>query len=289
MDTKTQIALAQIHTVYPEFQAQSARWLTGMGQFSNILVIDERLIFRFPRSIPVAREMRRELDILHVLQGRTTLTIPRPLYTHFDEDIVTFMGYPIIPGQPVMHDSLKDADDPTLRRFAEQLVEFMRELHAVPLDLFEVPPTTTSFREDWARFFMKIRAALFAYMRPDAQKQVTATFEAALADESLWDFTPLMHHGDFGTRNILYDPAAMRVTGIIDFSTAGIGDPAQDIGALWSLGDPLMAHILDLYPEMRAHLRRVAFIRSTYALQQALFALRDGDQDEFDNGIQDYR
>jgi aminoglycoside 2''-phosphotransferase len=81
----------------------------------------------------------------------------------------------------------------------------------------------------------------------------------------------------------------MRLTGVIDFSSAGLGDPAQDIGALWSLGDPLMSHILDLYPEMRGHMRRVAFIRSTYALQQALFALRDGNQEDFEDGIQDYR
>jgi hypothetical protein len=34
--------------------------------------------------------------------------------------------------------------------------------------------------------------------------------------------------------------------------------------------------------------KRVAFIRGTYALQQALYALRDGNQADFEDGMQAY-
>ena len=33
---------------------------------------------------------------------------------------------------------------------------------------------------------------------------------------------------------------------------------------------------------------RVQFYKSTYALQQALYALRDGDKESFDDGIAEY-
>jgi aminoglycoside 2''-phosphotransferase len=117
---------------------------------------------------------------------------------------------------------------------------------------------------------------------------VRRKFETALNNSSLWDFQPVLRHGDFGLGNILYFSEKQRISGVIDFGFAGIGDPAQDVGALGSLGEKFMTHFFDFYPEMRSTIPRLKFIRSTYALQQALYALHDGNQEDFDDGIQDY-
>src|SRR5262249_48843436 len=117
----------------------------------------------------------------------------------------------------------------------------------------------------------------------------SSSFETALNDQALWHFTPVLRHGDFGTSNILYDPPTMRVTGIIDFGFCGLGDPAQDVSAVCSLGDNLMPYFLAYYPEMHTTVPRIKFIRSTYALQQALYALRDGNKDDFEDGLRGYR
>ncbi|MGB1288929.1 MAG: aminoglycoside 6'-acetyltransferase, partial [Aggregatilineales bacterium] len=66
-------------------------------------------------------------------------------------------------------------------------------------------------------------------------------------------------------------------------------DPAQEVGALLSsYGENFLARFFTHYPELQKLLPRANFIRSNYALMQALFALRDDNQADFDDGMQDY-
>lgn len=276
----------QIRVVYPELDIRSSELLTNGGQFSIILFVNETLVFRFPRSEPVARSMSRELTILAALQGRTTLPIPKPIYQQVVDGLPAFMGYPLIRGEPVQADTFASVAEAVLKHVAEQIVGFLRELHSTPLDRLDLPEDET--RDDWARMAQEFRDKLYPFMRADAQAQVTATFEQALNNPRLWDYRPVLRHGDFGTRNILYDPQTLTITGVIDFGMSGIGDPAQDVVAIWSLGKRFMEHFFTLYPEMLQTVERMKFIRSTYALQQALYALRDGNQEDFEDGIQQY-
>ena len=58
----------------------------------------------------------------------------------------------------------------------------------------------------------------------------TAVWEEALAAPA-WDGPPVWIHGDLDRRNVLLDGG--RISGVIDFSCMGIGDPAHDVGAAW--------------------------------------------------------
>ena len=44
----------------------------------------------------------------------------------------------------------------------------------------------------------------------------------------------------------------------------------------------------DIFPALRAGLRRTRFYCGNYALIQALYALRDDDAVEFEDGMRDY-
>jgi aminoglycoside 2''-phosphotransferase len=283
--------VTQINRAYPELHIHSARQITASGQFSQVIIINDSLIFRFPRSPYVAQGMTREVRILRAVKGSLSLPIPDPSYTYTDpeSDTVLFMGYTMLAGEPMSANILVHQPEAVVQGLAKQLADFLRELHAIPPISLNIDLPSEGTHDDWLRLYQAIREQLFPFMRPDAQVQVSANFETALNDLVLWRFTPVLCHGDFGTRNILYDPQTMRITGIIDFGSCGLGDPAQDVGAVWSLGDNLMPHLLAYYPEMQATLSRVKFIRSTYALQQALYALRDGNQNDFEDGLRGYR
>lgn len=56
-----------------------------------------------------------------------------------------------------------------------------------------------------------------------------------------------------------------------------------------SYGDDFAERVFRHYPALRAHLARARFYCGNYALIQALYALRDGDMAEFEDGITDYR
>jgi aminoglycoside 2''-phosphotransferase len=55
------------------------------------------------------------------------------------------------------------------------------------------------------------------------------------------------------------------------------------------MGESVFQSALAAYPEAVAYQERAAFYRSTFALQQAWYGLRDGSQEDFEYGIARYR
>lgn len=140
----------------------------------------------------------------------------------------------------------------------------------------------------WAELASDFERELFPLIRSDARMAVSTEL-AELVDELRLHPPPMvLRHGDFGGGNILHDPASLSVTGVIDFDFAGLGDPALDLAALSTYGEAFLARGLSAYPELAAMLPRARRYRATFALQQALYALRAGDQDELADGIADY-
>jgi aminoglycoside 2''-phosphotransferase len=144
-------------------------------------------------------------------------------------------------------------------------------------------------RETWVQLYQDFRTHLFPYMRADAQVSVADNFEKFLNDPGQFDYTPTLRHGDFGPSNILYNAESRTISGIIDFDSIGVGDPAMDVGAVLNLGDDFFRRMCRCYPHLAGLRARTEFYRSTYALQEALYGLRDNVPESFEAGIADYR
>jgi aminoglycoside 2''-phosphotransferase len=128
--------------------------------------------------------------------------------------------------------------------------------------------------------------------RPAARENVAAHFESALGDPAFWAYEPALIHGDFGASNIIYDPTAKRVNGVIDLGSAGVGDPANDIAALTSsnsLPEDVIPLMEPAYPGATRLLDRARFYRGTFVLQYALFGAETGDDDILRHGLARYR
>jgi aminoglycoside phosphotransferase (APT) family kinase protein len=68
--------------------------------------------------------------------------------------------------------------------------------------------------------------------RFDGDAAVTAEWERALA-AAPWDGPPVWHHGDLDPRNWLVRDG--RISGVIDWGSMGVGDPACDVMVAWKL------------------------------------------------------
>ena len=277
---------------YPDLPIASARLHTAEGQFNDILVVNEELIFRFPRSRHVAATLAAETDLLLRLQGHLPLPIPNPIYQGREPQTgaLQFMGYQMLPGTPLWRTSIDTiADDRPLDRMATQLAEFLSALHTLPVAALGWDVPINDDADWWARLFAQFQEKLFPFMRPDARDDVTRLFSALLGDLRGNPPRLTLRHGDFGTGNILYDPQTLLITGIIDFGFAGLGDPTLDVAALaGGYGEHFVARCYDVYPELERMLPRARLYQGTYALQQALYALRDGNQEDFADGIAAY-
>ncbi|MGH3093869.1 MAG: aminoglycoside phosphotransferase family protein [Gaiellaceae bacterium] len=69
--------------------------------------------------------------------------------------------------------------------------------------------------------------------RFDGDSAVTAEWKRALAAPQ-WDGPPVWHHGDLDARNWLVRDG--RISGVIDWGSMGVGDPACDVMVAWKLG-----------------------------------------------------
>jgi aminoglycoside 2''-phosphotransferase len=254
--------------------------------------------------------MVAETNLLSALQGRLPLPIPHPIYTRFDPPIpgLAFVGYRRLPGQPLLPAGLAAVRNEFVRDdLARQLAEFLRALHNLPLanlpaDLPGCPPGQPpgEQRATWESMYAAVREKLFAAMRPDARRAVSALFESYLDDSSLHNFEPCLRHGDFGGDNILWQPPAegspnnsgAQVTAILDFTCCAPGDPAYDLASVATLGADLFERLALRYAPDPTHraglLARVRFYQGTFALEEALSGLEDGDTQAYARGMENY-
>ena len=77
MTTKTKL-VQSIRLVYPDFQYENMRLNGGEGQFNHILIVDESIIFRFPRYAQQIKNLQREVNLLKNAAGQIANTCTEP-------------------------------------------------------------------------------------------------------------------------------------------------------------------------------------------------------------------
>ncbi len=282
----------QIEKRYPELAIKTAR-LNPAGQYNDVLVINDALIFRFAKVPAAIDTCRQERVILQNLQGALPLSIPNPTYHSLDTYVIgeAFLGYPLIPGKPLIPFDLKTITaQKTRQKLADQIANFLQTLHRVdvkkliPIDLpvYEsVPDRETQYK--------KIKSKLFESMRADARRKVEKHFNDYFNNQQRYAFKPVLRHGDFGTGNILWDRQRNSLTGILDFGSCGAGDPAVDFaGVLASYGEEFYRLCSATYPEMDEGIERAQFYLGTFALEEALFGFENNDKAAYENGMAAY-
>jgi aminoglycoside 2''-phosphotransferase len=282
--------IERIKQVYPSLSIKDCR-LNEIGQNNDLIIINESIVFRFPKYLIGIDNLKKEIDILEAIKDKVSLPIPRPFYQSFKELEVgkVFVGYELIPGSPLWKASFENIkNEEVLKKLASQLVRFLIEIHSIPKNKLTLEETNP--REEMVNLYQRIQNKLYPFMRIEAQRQIAYSFETFLNSETSLSLKTSLVHGDFGATNILWDPTTNNISGIIDFGGSDIGDPAYDFaGILSSYGEDFFTMCLKLYPNGTEIAERVRFYRSTFALQEALHGVDNDDVEAFENGIKAYR
>ena len=280
------VLLARLQRVHPELRVEQVEYVNG--QFNHVLMLNDDLVVRFPRSPYAATMLAREVAVLRAIRPYVSLPVPEPDFGDATAD-EPFVGYRMIPGEPLQRAQVAALDDTELQQLADQLASFLRELHAVPLDALGDDRAVRDTREHWFEMYRQVREQLFPHMSANARQQVAEHFDEYLSDPERLAFRPSVRHGDFGASNILWDSATRTLTGVIDFSFTGAGDPAIDVASISTVSDALVERMCLAYPALADMRARARFYRGTYALKEALDGLRDGDAVAFKSGMRDFR
>ncbi len=289
---KQETYLQSIQKAYPNLDIASVEFNT-QGQNSDVVVINKEFIFRFPKYSHVLEGLKTETAILRSIQGCVTLAVPAPMFINLELETLgeAFVGYRLIPGEPLWQETFRMIDSKeVVRRLAGQVAAFLKALHSVAVEevLRSKLPMHDTYEES-ADIYARIQEKLFGYMRPDTREWATGHFEGFLNDVSNFEHEPVLKHGDFGPSNILFDKERQAVTGIIDFGSSGMGDPAYDFAGLLSgYGEGFVECCGDVYPEVKVYMKRIRFYQKTFALLEGLFGVENGDEEAFKAGLEKY-
>lgn len=223
------LALELIQEQFPHLFPKRIR-LLGAGWDNTAFVVNEDLIFRFPRREIALPLLEAEWCALPKLAPRLSLPVPLPEWrgiptTRFPWP---FIGYKMLEGTTACHANLSEEERDSL---AEPIALFLRDLHATPRELLEncsIPGDNRS-RIDWKVIVPKVRKNIEEMTKLNLFEN--RDFLDSLVN-SLQDLrepvSSVVVHGDFYVRHLLINQAH-HLSGIIDWGDIHLGDPAIDL------------------------------------------------------------
>lgn len=286
--------IGNIKSVYPQLHIDSYT-PNDVGQNNDVFIVNDALVFRFPKYKKGIEQLRKETAILNYISEYISIPIPDPIYSSLEglEIGKVFTGYKLIPGAPLWKDHfIEIKNTEVLNSLSITLVQFLLELHSTPLDGISdnLKLDYKHPAEEMSQLLQQIEGNLFPFIRQEAQKEITQSFEKFLEADSVQNLEMTLIHGDFGASNILWVPESKEISGVIDFGNTRIGDPAYDFaGILSSYGEDFFNMCIQRYPNGQSISERVKFYKSTFALQEALHGFLHHNQEAFEEGIKEYR
>ena len=213
---------------FPERAGAVIREVESTGTVNAIYRVGVDACARLPRLAVWQAGLQREARWLPWLGERLSLPVPQPIGSGRPSDRypLAWALYRWIDGEPYA-DGVVD-DEP---RAARDLARFVRSLRQ--LDPSGAPPAG---RRPLRQLDDETRAAIDA-----GRELIDADAALAVWDDAVqspaWDGAAVWIHADLLRPNILMSSG--RISAILDFGSAGVGDPAADVIAAWSVFGPL--------------------------------------------------
>jgi aminoglycoside phosphotransferase (APT) family kinase protein len=232
--------LARVRTEFPALRFERAA-LNDSGEDHAIVLLDDTWVVRFPRSAEAAAYSAQERRLLERLARVSNLAVPRYEHVAAAGD---FGGYPMIAGAPLTPARFAALDRASQTRVLDEMGVFLRRLHDLPPTLCEAGPAAWS-GADYATRFSERRPTFRQILAPALLGRAEA-FYAALPAAVATDVRRPVHN-DFTDDHVLLAPDGDRLAGVIDFTDAGLGDPACDFTFLWAYAEWAPAHAIEAY------------------------------------------
>ncbi|MES2504213.1 MAG: phosphotransferase [Myxococcota bacterium] len=249
----------------------------GAGWDNTAYLVNQNLVFRFPRRQIAVDLMTHESRVLTQIAHRLPLPVPLPIYigqasTHFPWP---FSGYTLLPGQTACEAALSANERVAA---AKPLAEFLKALHSITPP--KEAPADTLGRADpklrWGRTLAQLNKIntlqIFANMKPLFRQL------EELKDLQELELSPnqnVLCHGDLYARHILI--ATNRTPcGIIDWGDVHIGNRAVDLSLAFAFLPPAGREIFfEYYGTVDRLTLRLAQLRALFSLATLLVFSHD--------------
>lgn len=173
--------LAFIKSSLPDLKINDVQ-SNNNGWDNDIIIINMKIVFRFPKNKEVTEKVMREaslLDSFRKLQPK--IEIPEYCLLYSENRSLECVYYPYIDGVP-----LSEVDKiPNRNENAKLLGEFLTKLHSLEI-LPELASNHT--HKFWERLYNSVKKEVFPFLNESQRGEITGTFSGFLASYSVDSF-----------------------------------------------------------------------------------------------------
>ncbi|MGB2695727.1 MAG: phosphotransferase [Dehalococcoidia bacterium] len=284
-----------LRQAFPSLDIGDVRYF-AQGWDYELWAVGGELLFRFPMREACVEPMRKEVRLLPELADALPVPIPRPEYVSHGCEAFgwPFYGYRKIEGTPLSEALLSDQQREAV---AGELGRFLSALHRFPIERAEALGVRAhdgpAWRERYRRMQARCERAVAPYFSADERRAVEAFWRSFLGNAAHFAFRPTLLHGDLDGAHVLVDPEIGKMTGVIDFGDARVGDPAFDFSGYPEFKEetfdaPLREAILAAYelPLDETFRERAAIYRDRISpFHAVLHGIETGDDDWLQRGL----
>jgi aminoglycoside phosphotransferase (APT) family kinase protein len=224
VDIDAELVGSLVAAQFPQLTGLPIREIQSAGTVNAIYRLGDRLCARLPRVRSWARDLDKEWHWLPKLAPWLSLRIPEPVGKGQPGSSYPFSWaiYRWIDGQPYADELVEDE-----HQAAADLARFV-------LQLRRIAPggAPRGGRKPLRELDAVTRAAISSARGAIDSDAATAAWERALQAPA-WSGTPVWIPTDLLRPNLLVRDG--RLCAVLDFGGAGVGDPAADVIAAWSV------------------------------------------------------
>jgi len=239
---------SNLAATFPQLGAIKPLRLLGVEFRSVVLETSNGAVFRIGKNQEAANGYAKEARLLPYLRSRVPVAVPDPRWYAGPSDRFPFgvMGYPKLSGAPLQPAHLAQAD---LSRLASGIAAFLLAMHRIPVDeaLALGLPRPADRMAELEALRADVLPPLRATLTGRDYDAVGQWWDRFLGDKTMWQYTPVLQHGDFWYENMLVGKAPTSLVGVIDVEHAAVGDPALDFATQLHLGAAFATRVLDAY------------------------------------------
>lgn len=229
----------KIQNEFPDLNFTHTR-LIKEGLDNAVVILDEKIVFRFPWTENYVKAFGQEVELLEKLHNKLPLPIPHYEYLSANKD---FGGYEMIQGSDLTPEAFETLPETVKAKIAKQLGEFLSAFHKLSPDLVANKPwrDPAFFMKRW---FAKRRAIVANGIEPSLLEKLDGFYEEFAKLEAPAD---ALINGDIHGRHALLAQNKSEISGVIDFGEASVGDRAYDFFTFRKYGEEFLGQVLQNY------------------------------------------
>ena len=239
---RSKILLQKIKDEFPKLQWESYKFIEKGWDF-DVVILDNRIVFRFPKEKDSIRDLQKEIILLKYLNSRLSVNIPQYLYIAKDK---SFAGYNFLNGQEMTLRRFSKLTKNQKKLLAKKIANFLSSLHKTPMTFLKKHNIRKGRDDKFLEWLVNdTKKHVFPKLNKKEKSYVNEHFKEL--KNSLNDtYKPVLIHGDFTENHILWNGQANSLS-IIDFSDHHIGDPVRDFSGLLKYGQKFTKDVFNKY------------------------------------------